>query len=94
MEDLLKSNLLMDGEVAIQPEGYEQPFVYRGFRMVDEEKLRELRGDELRKMNQNGMLPLIYAHLFSLSEMRGVFGRQMQQGKTPVQVPQPAPANA
>ena len=94
MEDLLKSNLLMDGEVAIQPEGYEQPFVYRGFRMVDEEKLRELRGDELRKMSQNGMLPLIYAHLFSLSEMRGVFGRQMQQGKTPVQVPQPVPANA
>ena len=50
----------MDGEVAIQPEGVEQPFVYRGFRMVDEEKLRNLRGDELRKMNQNGMLPLIY----------------------------------
>jgi hypothetical protein len=95
MEDLQKSNLLMDGEVAIQPEGYEQPFVYRGFRMVDEEKLRELRGDELRKMNQNGMLPLIYAHLFSLSEMRQVFGKQMEQGKAPEQVKQqPAPADA
>src|SRR3982750_155213 len=35
MEDLKKSDLLMDGEVAIQPEGFEQPFVYRGFRMVD-----------------------------------------------------------
>jgi hypothetical protein len=92
MDDLLKSNLLMDGEVAIQPEGYEQPFIYRGFRMVDEEKLRELRGDELRKMNQNGMLPLIYAHLFSLTEMRAVFGRQLRQGKAPAQVPQPAPA--
>ena len=53
-----------------------------------------LRGDELRKMNQNGMLPLIYAHLFSLSQMRDVFGRQMQQGKAPAQVPQPAPADA
>jgi SapC protein len=93
MEDLLKSNLLMEGEVAIQPDGYEQPFIYRGFRMVDEEKLRDLRGDELRKMNQNGMLPVIYAHLFSLTQMREVFGRQMQQGKAPVQVPQPAPAN-
>ena len=49
--------------------------------MVDEEKLRELRGDELRKMNQNGMLPLIYAHLFSLSQMREVFARQVAQGK-------------
>ena len=89
VEDLQKSDLLMDGEVAIQPEGAEQPFVYRGFRMVDEEKLRNLRGDELRKMNQNGMLPLVYAHLFSLTQMRDVFARQMQQGKAPNLVPQP-----
>ena len=94
MDELTKSDLLMDGEVAIQPEGFQQPFVYRGFRIVDEEKLRSARGDELRKMNQNGMLPLIYAHLFSLSQMRDVFGRQMQQGKAPAQVPQPAPADA
>ncbi|HEX4762289.1 MAG TPA: SapC family protein, partial [Sphingomicrobium sp.] len=92
MEDLKKTGLLMDGEVAIQPEGYQQPFIYRGFQMIDEEKLRELRGDELRKMNQNGMLPLIYAHLFSLSQMREVFARQLKAGKAPQQVPQPAPA--
>jgi hypothetical protein len=90
VEDLVKSDLLMDGEVAIQPEGFEQPFVYRGFRMVDEDKIRNLRGDELRKMNQNGMLPLIYAHLFSLSQMRDVFARQMQQGKAPSLIAQPA----
>ena len=94
MEDVKKSGLLMDGEVAIQPEGYQQPFIYRGFQMIDEEKLRELRGDELRKMNQNGMLPLLYAHLFSLAQMRDLFGRQLAQGKTPQQVPQPAPATA
>jgi SapC len=94
VEELVKSDLLMDGEVAIQPEGAEQPFVYRGFRMVDEEKLRNLRGDELRKINQNGILPLIYAHLFSLTEMRNVFGRQMQQGKAPAQVLQPEPLGA
>ena len=82
----------MDGEVAIQPEGFDQPFVYRGFRMVDEEKVRNLRGDELRKMNQNGMLPLIFAHLFSLSQIRDVFARQMQQGKAPAAAAQPDPA--
>ena len=92
IEDLVKSDLLMDGEVAIQPEGFDQPFVYRGFRMVDEEKVRNLRGDELRKMNQNGFLPLLFAHLFSLSQMRDVFARQMQQGKAPAQVQQPDPA--
>ncbi len=94
MEDVKKSGLLMDGEVAIQPEGYQQPFIYRGFQMIDEEKLRELRGDELRKMNQNGMLPLLYAHLFSLAQMREVFARQMGQGKAPQQVQTPAPADA
>jgi hypothetical protein len=91
MDELVKSDLLMDGEVAIQPEGFQQPFVYRGFRMVDEEKLRDLRGDELRKLSQNGILPLLYAHLFSLSETRTVFGKQMQQGKAPAQAPQFAP---
>ncbi|WP_155263668.1 SapC family protein [Sphingomonas segetis] len=93
VEELTKADLMMDGEVAIQPEGFQQPFIYRGFRMVDEEKIRNLRGDELRKLNQNGILPLIYAHLFSLSEMRAVFARQMQQGKSPAQMPQPAPAS-
>ena len=94
MEELKKADLLMDGEVAIQPEGAPQPFVYRGFRMVDEEKLRELRGDELRKMNQNGMLALIYAHLFSLSQIREIFGRQVQQGKGPQVGQQEGPAKA
>jgi hypothetical protein len=94
IEELKKSGLLMDGEVAIQPEGAEQPFVYRGFQMVDEEKLRELRGDELRKMNQNGMLALIYAHLFSLSQIREVFSRQVTQGKGPIAAPQLATAEA
>jgi hypothetical protein len=94
IQELKNTDLLMDGEVAIQPEGAPQPFVYRGFRMVDEEKLRELRGDELRKMNQSGFLALIYAHLFSLSQIREVFSRQVQQGKGPIPTPQPATADA
>jgi hypothetical protein len=84
MTDLQASGLLMEGEVSIQPDGADQPFLYRGFRMVDEEKLRDLRGDELRKMAQSGMLPLIYAHLMSLSLIRDVFFRQVEQGKGPV----------
>lgn len=83
MKELGELDLLMDGEVTIQQDGNEQPFVYRGFRMVNEEKLAELRGDQLRKMSQSGMLPLLYAHLFSLGLMREVFGRQMQQGSVP-----------
>lgn len=83
MQELKESKLLIDGEVAIQTTDDAAPFVYRGFQMVADEKLREMRGDELRKMNQNGMLPLIMAHLFSLQLMREVFAKQVAQGKMP-----------
>jgi hypothetical protein len=49
--------------------------------MVNEEKLNQLRGDQLRKIVQSGMLPLIYAHLFSLSQIREIFARQQRMGK-------------
>jgi hypothetical protein len=83
MKELREMDLLMDGEVSIQPDGADQPFVYRGFQMVNEEKLIDLRGDTLRKISKSGMLPLLYAHLFSLSLMRDIFARQVQLGKTP-----------
>ena len=85
IKELQDLDLLIDGEVTIQPDGAPQPFVYRGFRMVDEEKFRALEGDVLHRINQNGILPLINAHLFSLPLIREVFGRQMQQGKVPEQ---------
>lgn len=83
MKELRELDLLMDGEVSIQQEGVEQPFIYRGFQMVNEQKLGELRGDQLRRINQSGMLPLLYAHLFSMALMREIFARQVNLGKMP-----------
>jgi hypothetical protein len=83
IEELKKLDLLMDGEVSIQQEGQEKPYIYRGFRMIDETKLRDLRGDTVRKLNQNGILALIHAHLFSLQLMREIFALQISQGKVP-----------
>jgi len=88
MADLVKSGLLMDGEVSIQTGDDTPPYIYRGFQMVDEEKLRNLRGDTLRKYMQSGLLPLVHAHLFSLTLMRDVFARQVHQGKLPPQQPE------
>jgi len=84
MAELREMGLLMEGEVTLQVEGNDQPFIYRGFQMVNEEKLNELRGDQLRKIQKSGLLPLIYAHLFSLSTLPQIFDRQVRLGKAPV----------
>lgn len=89
MNEIRQLDLLIDGEVSIQPNDAEQPFVYRGFQMIAEDRFRDLHGDQLRKINQNGILPLVMAHLFSLTLIRDIFGRQMLQGKIPTQQPAP-----
>lgn len=84
MNELKDAGLLMDGEIAItQNDNPEKPFVYRGFQMVDENKLRELPEAKIVEYHKNGMLAMIHAHLFSLALMRLIFGKQMQQGKVP-----------
>ena len=82
-QDIAEQKLLIDGEFTAQPTGAPQPYVYRGFQIVSEEALKNLRGDIVRKWNQNGLLALLYAHIFSLQRMADVFGRQAQQGKLP-----------
>jgi hypothetical protein len=94
MKELQTAGLLIDGEASVQVNGMEQPFVYRGFQMIAEEKFRELRGDELRKMNQNGILQLAMAHLFSLTLVPDIFGKQIRQGKGPQAAALPQMANA
>ncbi len=93
VKELQDNKLLIDGELTIQLDGQDKPFVYRGFQMVSDEALRALRGDVLRKMEQSGMLPLIHAHSFSLSLVRELFARQYQEGKVP-QPGEPATADA
>lgn len=85
MEELAKLDILMDGEIAITRNDMpDKPFIYRGFRMVDENKLRELPAETVHNLSQNGMLVLIYAHLFSLNLMRTIFERQLAQGRVPM----------
>ncbi|TAD74328.1 MAG: multidrug transporter [Sphingomonadales bacterium] len=85
MDELIKLDILMDGEIAITRNDMpDTPFIYRGFRMVDESKLRELPAATLEELAKNGMLMLIYAHLFSLNLMRNIFERQLMQGKVPM----------
>ena len=81
--DLKATGLLEEGEVTINNPDFPQPYTYRGFQMINEERLRDLRGDQLRKMNQSGMLVLLHAHLFSMNLMTEIFSMQMAQGRVP-----------
>ena len=84
IEEMKKLDLFMEGEVAItQNEDPEKPYVYRGFQMIDEKKLRELPADTLKTLNSNGILSVVLSHLFSLGLMRTVFLKQQELGKIP-----------
>ncbi|MDP2130357.1 MAG: SapC family protein [Erythrobacter sp.] len=85
MDEIAKLDIMMDGEIAITRNDMpDKPFVYRGFRMVDENKLRELPAETLDGLSKNGILMLIHAHLFSLNLMRVIFERQLAQGRVPM----------
>lgn len=85
LDKLTALDILMDGEIAITRNDMpDKPFVYRGFKMVDEKKLRELSAEKVEELNKSGMLMLIHAHLFSMNLMRMVFERQTAQGKVPM----------
>jgi hypothetical protein len=76
VELLEKHDLLADGEFTIQPDGGAQPSVYRGFKMVTDEKLRALSPEILAELNASGALALIHLHQASLGIITEIFARQ------------------
>jgi hypothetical protein len=89
--ELNRKELLMEGEIAItRNDDPEKPYVYRGFKMVNEEKLRALDAETAQQWTGNGIMALIFAHMFSMDMMRIIFGRQMAQNKVPSGTEQPA----
>jgi hypothetical protein len=80
VEEIVKLDLLMDGEVKIEQPNLPQPAVYKGFRMISVEKFRNIRGDKARQLVQSGVMDLIYAHMFSLGLIGGLFEKQVAAG--------------
>lgn len=84
IDELKAHDLLMEGEIAITlNDNQEQSFTYRGFQMVNRDKLAEIPAAKLEEWHKNGFLMIVYAHLFSLDQMRKIFSRQVAQGKGP-----------
>lgn len=83
VRELADAKLIIDGEFTVEVPDQPQPFVYRGFQMLSEEAVKNLRGDIARRLLQNGALPLIHAQVFSMQLMGEVFGRQVNRGLMP-----------
>ncbi len=84
IDEVKKHDLLMDGEISITlGDRPDQPFTYRGFQMINREKLMEISGEQLEIWNKNGFMMIVHAHLFSLDQMRKIFARQADQGRGP-----------
>jgi hypothetical protein len=77
VEELRELDLLMDAEATIN-DG-DRPMVFRGFRMLDEKKVQDLRGDQARKLVKSGGMGLIYAHFFSLSTLGNLMQTKQQR---------------
>lgn len=91
IDQLQANDLLMDGEISIERADFPgRPYIYRGFRMVNQEKLVALPAEKLEEWNKSGLLPLVHAHLFSLDLMRNIFARQVNAGLVPDPVEAPA----
>ncbi|MDR2196273.1 MAG: SapC family protein, partial [Gallionellaceae bacterium] len=63
---LAELELLVPRNIQMQ-RGEEKPEVFDGFFIIDEEKLRGLKDEQVLELFRNGYLFLIHAHLCSLS---------------------------
>ncbi|TVS05003.1 MAG: hypothetical protein EA407_02880 [Rhodobacteraceae bacterium] len=56
----------------------EEPRVVQGFRVVDEQKLNQMPDADFVALRNKGVLPLVYAHLMSMANLRqGVLAGQI-----------------
>jgi hypothetical protein len=74
MAELVEHQLLIPRTVKVERPASE-PHTLHGFHVVDEQKLHKLRGKALEKLERQGSLALIYAHLWSLTNVQRLTSR-------------------
>ncbi|MEM9879890.1 MAG: SapC family protein [Pseudomonadota bacterium] len=77
-DKLNELELLQPGEAVV--ERGDKPTRFSGFRIVDENKLRELKQKHAAELNKNGTLAVLHAHLFSLSLFQTMVPNEMGIG--------------
>ncbi len=70
VEGLAEAGILTPKKITIDPRGQNQTI--GGFRGIVPEASKELQGEVLKEWHQNGLLGIIYAHLFSQVHFTGL----------------------
>lgn len=88
VETLRASGLLVDRAIQIKRPDHDDAQI-AGIQVIDERKLNGLPGDAFLKLRDSGLLPLIYAHLLSMANLRqgAIAGRYPDLANRP-QAPQ------
>lgn len=64
-----EKKLLVSRQLTVKLESEKEPFTINGVYLIDEKALNELPTEEFEQLRNQGLLPLIYAHLTSLGQI-------------------------
>ncbi|MDA0690151.1 MAG: SapC family protein, partial [Proteobacteria bacterium] len=79
---LLKDKgLLTTHQVQLQHRPDGQRYNIEGIYTVDEEKFNALSDEDFLELRRQGLIPLIYAHLSSLQQLRRISAKQYEADK-------------
>ncbi len=67
---LLSLDLFSMIRIELKDAQSDKVFTVSGLQRIDERKLAELSNEKFQQLRENGMLPLIYAHLLSLGHLK------------------------
>ena len=78
---LQEKDMLTTHQVQLQHRPDGQRYSIEGIYTVNEEKLNELSDEDFLELRKLGLIPLIYAHLTSLQQLRRISERQYAADK-------------
>ena len=79
MAGLKEFEIIQTQTAQFTPTGTTQPRPFAQYAGVDEQKLRELPDDRFLELRRRNVLPILYAHLISLSNWRNLLVRRMRR---------------
>jgi hypothetical protein len=78
--ELLKHDLLIDGEATVSRRGDDKAHTFNGFRIIDQARFQALGADVLADWNARGILVPVAAHLMSLQRFGALLDRHLRKG--------------